>query len=57
MLIISIEDGIVMGIYSDIHDFIDVKIIDADDYYDDERKTEYLKMEALIESGALRNLL
>lgn len=50
-IIISIEDGIVIGVYSDIMEAIDVTIIDADDYYDDSRKHQYLQTEAQIENG------
>lgn len=60
-IIISIDDGIVMGVYSDIMEKVDITIIDADDYYDEERKDQYLQVEAQIESeteaGTLTDLL
>lgn len=59
-LIIAIEDGIVMEVYTDIKTPIDIKVIDSDDLYDEERQDKYIQTQKTIneniENGKFINI-
>lgn len=59
-LIIAIEDGIVMEVYTDIKTPIYIRVIDSDDLYDEERQDEYIQTQKTIneniENGKFINI-
>lgn len=50
-IMIWIEDGIILGVYSGIKEPLTVNIIDSDDVYDDERKEKYQSIKRHIDEG------
>lgn len=56
-MIVEIDGGIVTGIYTDNPESFIVKITDPDDSFDPERKKERSKLESLINSGSLVNIM
>lgn len=56
-MIVEINGGIVTGIYTDNPESFIVKITDPDDSFDPERKKERSKLESLMNSGSLVNIM
>lgn len=56
-LIISVVEGIVMSVYTDIYEPVEVIVIDSEDVYDENYSQAYIKNKKLIESGILNSIL
>lgn len=56
-LIIEIVEGIISGIYTDSGEKFIVEITDPEDIYDPERKEDRERLEKVINSGCLVNVL